>query len=79
MSLVRRVQQLERQRQTTALHACVVYHPDGRTIVHVYPGVEDGASVERTPYEEYACRWPGHPPLKGYLAEADGTCWIDGV
>ena len=75
---MRRVQQLEGRRQTTAPHACVVYHPDGRAVVHVHLRV-DGASAGRMPYEEYVRRWPGHPPLKGYLAEAGGTCWIDGV
>ncbi len=75
---MRRVQQLEGRRQTTAPHACVVYHPDGRAVVQVHPHV-NGTPAGRMPYEAYARRWPGHPLLKGYLAEADGTCWIDCV
>ncbi len=75
-SLNGRVRRLEAREDTGAPHACAIWYPVAggwRAEVEIY------ATGGRLPLAEYERRWPQHPTLKAYLAEADedGRCWLD--
>jgi hypothetical protein len=78
VSIERRIIKLEERRRAGAPDACLICHPDGRRVARLYPR-SPGQVAEEMPYEEYRRRWPQHAALKAYLAEPDGTCWIDHV